>query len=170
MAYFSRPSNALISCSRSRIVSDCMYKMFCSLPDGTPLDIDDRCRLCADPSNLDLDGLEGSAGFASTPFSTLNGTSAMSNPNALWEMSERHMRLLNSRAAASLPVTVETISNSVQCLNIREHTVKSSVRVRTEATNLSPLTVDISEPFKAANDLFIVVGDIRPNVILLDPR
>lgn len=126
------------------------------MPDGTPLDTDERWRLCADPSILDLDGLEGSE-VLSTPFSAISGNSAMSKPNAFWEISDRLMRLLNSRAAASLPVTVETVSNAIQSLKFRVRTVKSPVGESTEMANLPPLAIDISEPFKAADYLFIIV-------------
>lgn len=119
IAYFSKPSNAAISCSNSRIVCDCRHKRFCSLPDGTTLDTDERCRLWAEPSSLDLDGLEGSEDLVSTPFSAASGNSAMSKPNAIWEISDRFIRLLNSRAAASLPVTVKTVSNAIQSLKFR---------------------------------------------------
>lgn len=90
--------------------------MFWSLPDGAPLDIDERCRLCVDPCNLDLDGLEGSGTFASIPFSMVDGNSAISNPKDFREISDKFMRLLSSRAAASLPETVEAISKLSQSL------------------------------------------------------
>ena len=76
--------------------------------------MDERCRLCE--SILDLVGLDGSGTFASTPSSMVDGKSAMSNPKDFWEMSDRFMRLLSSRAAASLPVTVKSISKLSQSL------------------------------------------------------